>query len=199
MTKPEFLSALGDKLPLLSREDRQERLRFYAEMIDDRMEEGFSEEEAVAAVGTAEEIAAQILGDLLSAADSGNPPVKKKRLTAMGIVLLVLGAPLWLPLLVAAFAVILALYISWWSVIISLWAVFGSVAGCCLGGILGGAGLLLAGKGLSAMALIAAGIFCAGLAIFLFFGCKWVTKKTALATRNCFLNAKQRFSGKEEL
>ena len=47
MTKQEFLSGLKAKLSGLPQEDVEERLGFYAEMIEDYTEEGLSEEEAV--------------------------------------------------------------------------------------------------------------------------------------------------------
>jgi len=64
MTKLNFLIALNEKLSGLPREEAEERLRFYSEMIEDRMEEGLTEEEAVAAVGYIVEIAAHITADL---------------------------------------------------------------------------------------------------------------------------------------
>ena len=60
MTKFKFLATLQDRLAGLPREEVDERLRFYCEMIEDRMEEGLSEEEAVAAVGSVDEIVSQI-------------------------------------------------------------------------------------------------------------------------------------------
>ena len=48
MTKQEFLNQLRMGISGLPQEDISERLTFYREMIDDRMEEGLSEEEAVA-------------------------------------------------------------------------------------------------------------------------------------------------------
>ena len=45
MTKKEFLSGLRKKLSGLPQEDSEERLNFYSEIIDDRVEEGLSEEE----------------------------------------------------------------------------------------------------------------------------------------------------------
>ena len=47
MTKKEFLSSLRSKLQGLPPSDIDERISFYSEMIDDRMDEGKSEEEAV--------------------------------------------------------------------------------------------------------------------------------------------------------
>ena len=53
MNKREFLDALRHGLYGLPQDDIEERLGFYAEMIDDRMAEGLSETEAVADLGTA--------------------------------------------------------------------------------------------------------------------------------------------------
>ena len=61
MTKQEFLAELREKLKGLPEQDLEERLSFYSESIEDRMEDGLSEEEAVAGVGTVEEIVAQAL------------------------------------------------------------------------------------------------------------------------------------------
>ena len=61
MNKQKFLAELKKSLSALGRNDIEDRLAFYGEMIDDRIEEGFSESEAVLAVGSADEIAAQIL------------------------------------------------------------------------------------------------------------------------------------------
>ena len=60
MRKQDFLSALKTSLLGLPKQDVEEHLNFYSEMIDDRMEEGRTEEEAVADIGSVEEIATQI-------------------------------------------------------------------------------------------------------------------------------------------
>ena len=67
MTKLNFILSLNEKLSGLPQNDIEERLRFYTEMIEDRMEEGLSEEEAVLAVGSVDEIAEQILAEASSA------------------------------------------------------------------------------------------------------------------------------------
>ena len=46
MNKREFLASLRNGLYGLPQDDIEERLGFYAEMIDDRMEEGLTEEQA---------------------------------------------------------------------------------------------------------------------------------------------------------
>ena len=45
MRKYEFLAELEKRLSSLSGEDKEERLTFYGEMVDDRMEDGLSEED----------------------------------------------------------------------------------------------------------------------------------------------------------
>ena len=45
MTKIDFLLELSDRLEGLNEEDRDQSCQFYGEMIDDRIEEGMSEEE----------------------------------------------------------------------------------------------------------------------------------------------------------
>lgn len=185
MTKLDFILKLHERLSDLPHNEVEERLTFYIEMIEDRMEEGLPEEAAVAAVGSIDEIAAQIKADISPATEKAEAK-PKRRLKAGEIVLLVLGSPIWLSLLIAAFAIVFSLYISLWAVIVSLWAVFGSFAGCAFGGIVGGVCFALGGYSYAGIALIGAGLVCAGLAIFLFFGCKAATKGTSHLTGNIF-------------
>ena len=64
MNKEEFLSELREELYDLPEGDIEERLTFYSEMIDDRVEEGISVEEALAEIGPADEIASQIRSEV---------------------------------------------------------------------------------------------------------------------------------------
>ena len=178
MTKYEFVMTLTHRLSHLPREAVEERVNFYIESIEDRIEDGVPEEEAVAAVGSPEEIAAQIMGELPRPAFEVPRKEQKRRPSAVETVLLILGAPIWLSLLIAAFAVVLSVYISLWAVIISLWAIYASFVGCAFGGIVGGAFLAFT-NGASGVFLIGAGLFCAGASVLLFHGCKAATKGTA--------------------
>ena len=198
MNKIDFLLALEERLCALPWEEISDRCDYYSEIIDDRMEDGLSEEEAVAELGTVEEIAELILSDIpLSKLVKGKIK-SNRRIKGWKIVLLVLGSPIWLSLLIAAFAVVLALYISLWAVIISLWAVFVSLVACSLGGIAGGIILAIFGSSLTGVALIGAGVVCAGLSIFLFFGCKAATKGAALLAKKTVLGIKRCFLKKED-
>ena len=64
MSKTDFLIKLREMLSGLPQEEVADRLMFYGEMIDDRIEEGLAEEDAVAEVGSVDEIAAQILEEV---------------------------------------------------------------------------------------------------------------------------------------
>jgi len=198
MHKQEFLMQLRNGMCGLPQKDMEERLTFYSEMIEDRMEEGLSEEEAVSAVGSVEEIVAQVAADIPLTKIAKERIKPKRRLSAVEITLLVLGSPLWLSLAIAAVAVILSLYISLWAVMISLWAVFVSFAACSIGGVLACVVFALGGNGASGVAALAAGFVCAGLSIFLFYGCKAatkgvliLTKKTAIWIKNCFIKKEE--------
>ncbi len=61
MNRQEFLVQLRKGLSGLSQDDIEECLTFYSEAIDDRMEEGLSEEEAISAVGFVDEIVTQVV------------------------------------------------------------------------------------------------------------------------------------------
>ena len=194
MSKQEFLTQLRKALSGLPQNDIDERLEFYGEMIEDRIEEGLSEEEAIAAVGTVEEIAEHVIADIPFAKIAKERIKPKRRLSALEIILLILGSPIWLSLGIALLAVIFSLYIVLWSVIISLWSVFASLAGCAFGGVVACVVLAIEGWGMAGVAMLAAGMVCGGLSIFMFLGCKAatkgiviLTKKIAIWIKNCFI------------
>lgn len=195
MTKIEFALSLHERLSALPKAEIKEQLNFYGEMIDDRMEEGLSEEQAVASVGSVDEIADQITEEIRAAAEHAK---KKRRLRAGEILLLVLGAPLWVSLLVAAFAMALSAYVSLWSVVISLWSVFVSLAAAVLGGLVSGVIFAIGGNLLKGVALLGVAILCLGLSIFLYYGCKAATKGMTALTKKAALGIKNRFCRGEE-
>lgn len=198
MRKQEFLRALKEKLSGLPKQDVEDRISFYGEMIDDRVEEGLTEEQAVSEIGSVDEIASQIIADipLLKIAREKMKP--NRRLKAWEIVLLAVGSPIWLSLLIAAVAVVISLYAALWSIVISLWAVFASLLGCSFGGLIGGTVIALLSNPPTGIALIGAGFACAGIAIFLFFGCREATKGTAKLAKAIVLGIKKAFVRKED-
>ncbi len=73
MTKHEFQSALRERLSGLPAEDVAATVAYYREMIEDRMEDGLTEEEAVAALGPLEDVLASVLSDLPPAQSEPTP------------------------------------------------------------------------------------------------------------------------------
>ena len=198
MNKQEFISRLRVSISGLPQNEIEERLAFYSEMIDDRTEDGLSEEEAIEAIGSVEDVAAQIVAEIPLAKLVKDKIKPKRRLRAWEIVLIAVGAPVWLPLMLAAFVVFLSLYVVIWSVVISFWAVFASVAVSSLACILLGAVLIVSERVYLGIAAIGAGLFCAGLSIFIFFGCAAATKGTAYLTKKIIIGIKNSFVKKEE-
>lgn len=194
MNKTEFICGLYEKLPMLTAQDIDEHLSFYLEIIDDRIEEGVSEEEAISQIGTLDEIASQIVAQIPISKLVKEKISRKKNFKTWEIVLLALGSPIWFSILIAAFAVIFSAYVSLWAVIISLWSVFASLVACVIGGLLACVILAVGGNGASGLIMLSAGIVCAGLSIFMFYGCKVLTKgmlvltkKMAIWIKNCFI------------
>ena len=170
---------------------------YYAEIIDDQMEEGIPEADAVASLGSVATVAEQILLDMPLSKLVKARVKPKRRLRAWEIVLIAVGFPVWFPILAALAAVALSLYVVLWSVVISLYAVDVSLAACLFGGIGGGIVLFITGNPFSALFLLGAGLVCGGLSIFLFFGCKAATKGTVLLAKQMLLGVKKCFVRKE--
>lgn len=197
MTKYEFLSALESRLSGLPAEDRRRSLEYYGEMIDDRMEDGLAEEEAINAVGGLDAIAAEILSDASLTRAVTEQVHSKRIMRPWEIVLLVLGSPLWLSLALALAAVLLSVYITLWSVVISFYAVTLSVGIGSAAGILGL--FLLAAKGrlAGAVLMLGAGLVCAGLAILLYYLSNLTAKAVVILSRGILTGLKRLFTGKE--
>ena len=198
MNKQEFLAQLCKGLSGLPKDDMDEHLTFYSEMIDDRMEDGIPEETAVCEIGTVDDLVSQIIADIPLGKLVKEKITPKKKMKAWEIVLIVLGSPIWLSLLIAAVAVIFSLYAVIWSVIIVLWSVFAAFAACALAGIAAGVYFVSGGNGLTGIAMTGAGIVCAGLSVFMFFGCKAATKGILTLTKKLVIRIKNGFIKKEE-
>ena len=197
MNKNQFLEELRRRISGLPQEDIDERLAFYSEMIDDRMEDGLTEEEAVASLGTVDSVVDQIMSEIPLTKIVKERVRPKRQMKAWEVVLLVLGAPVWIPLIIAACAVVLAVYIVIWAVVISVDAVDLSAAAGAAGGLAGIFIYLKAGNPAGSLFSAGAAIAFAGLAILLFFVCKWITKAVLKLTGRIFLGIKTSFAGKE--
>lgn len=197
MNKRGFLTELREGLSGLPQEDIEGRLTFYSEMIDDRMEEGMTEEEAVSAIGSVEDVVSQILADIPLAKLVKEKVKPNRELQKWEIVLLVLGFPLWLSLLLAAAIVILSIYIVIWSLLIVLYAADFSFAAGGIAGIFGSFTYLPSGNIAGAALYVGIGLMCTGIAMLLFFGANQFARGILLLSKVILLRIKSLFIRKE--
>lgn len=134
MNKEDFLLELRKRLGHISKKEKEKCIKYYDEIISDRVEDNMTEEQAVEALGDIDKIVENITKDLplssLVICKIGNTINKQKDLTTL--LLIILGFPLWFPLLVSFLSVILAIYISIIAVVIAFYAI---AVGFSLGGI----------------------------------------------------------------
>ena len=197
MNKEEFLSELKKGLSGLPADDVNERLAFYGEMIDDRIEEGMSEEEAVVGIGTVESVVSQTLSEIPLSRIVKEKIDRRRTRKGWEIALIIIGFPLWFPLLVAAAAVVFSMYAVLWALIISLWAVELSLWVWAAAAIAAGIAHLVLGYTASGLALLGAGLFCAGASIFFFFGCVAASRGIIKLTQLIATGIKKMFVGKD--
>ena len=166
MTKNEFLNRLSEELATLDPIERERMLQYYREIIEDRVEDGLSEDQAVEELEDIHEIAARILEEIGPRPEQASGPAQpEKKRSVFTTVMLILGSPVWLPLLLAGGIVVLAVYVVVWALVISLFAVVAALGIAGLAGLLGfivhlgthfwgglfffGAGLFCTGAGLA--------------------------------------------------
>ncbi len=164
MTKMQFMAELAARLSRLPREDVERSMEYYGEMIDDRMEEGLSEAEAVVAMGDMDEIVKNVIGETPLVRLVVEKIKPKRALRAFEIVLLVLGSPIWLAVAISLLAVFFSVYVTLWSVLIGCYA---SVVGGLFGGVVGGLGaavlFMIKGSGVSVLLMLGGALCCFGI------------------------------------
>ena len=196
MTKLAFLAELRDRLAGLPGEDIGRSMDFYSEMIDDRMEEGLSEEEAVRAIGSMDDVVAQILMDT-SLPKLVKARVRRRRSPKIGeIILLILGSPIWLPLCIVALVLLLVFYLLIWVLALVLYAVDLAIAASALSGLLGAAVQVFSGQLAQGAFLFGGSLVCVGLAVLLFFLCNLVVRGVLILSRKTLRGLKACFIGK---
>lgn len=186
MLKQEFITRLSRCLASLPEEERQNTLEFYIEQIDDRIDDGMREDQAVASLEAPEDIAANILAEreevYVSPFVEKTATVMKKRGNRIAlIVILILTAWLWIPLGLGIVGTLVGVYVALWCALIGF-AVGGiglAVGFCALVGM--GFSILPTSIG-AAVSHFGAGLVCLGLGIICgiiaIYGAKWLIKAT---------------------
>ena len=171
MNKDEFLRALEQRLDALPESEWAKSVSYYDEIIDDMVENGLTEEEAVTHLGPVEKIAEDILLEAPITTLVKARAKRSRRLSGWEIVLLAVGAVVWLPLLIAVLCTVFCVYAAFWAVIV---AVFGVVLALGLSALAIPLMLLFAANSVAGPAGIAMGIgamlVLGGLAVAVFVG-----------------------------
>lgn len=208
MNKQEFILRLKSMLSDFPEKEIKERIDFYSEMIDDRIEDGQTEEEAIKDIGTVEEIAKQIIDEiplfkiikhkLKNKSKDKTKSTNPKKRSWWEITLIAVGSPIWLSLLISFFAIIFSLYVSIWAIIISLFAVDLSLLLSSLGIIIGVIYIFTESASIGLL-IISCAILCVGLSILFFYICKYTAKLGIFITKKITRLIKSIFISKEQI
>lgn len=122
MSREIFLQTLRRKLAFLPQNEIEERIAFYAEIIDERMADGMSENDAAAAAGSPDEIAQQMMCETpFKKIISENVKSKStKNWNPRKTALILLTIPLWAPLAFALTIFTGAIFFSIWIIAFAL-------------------------------------------------------------------------------
>ena len=175
MNKEEYLDAIRGRISAMPADDVNRFMDYYSEMIDDRVEDGLSEEEAVADMGSPDAAVEQILEDMPLTKLVKEKIKPKHELKAWEVVLIVLGSPVWIPLLITAAVLLLTLWIVAFALLISFYAVVLSFVAAGIGGLICTIPLFIANSPYMAVLMLGAALIGIGIAILFVVSVKPVT------------------------
>ena len=185
MSKVEFLNRLRALIGKYPYEELEKSLEYYSEMIDDRMEDGMTEEEAVASLGSAEEIAQQIMCELpltTIVKYKAKEKAEGKKFPVWAIILIIVGSPLWFPLVIGFGATVFGIYVAIWSVVFAFWVVSVSLGVSTIACVIAFVSMIVKGSILSAVIYFGATLLLCGATILGLIASFYVSKGLILAT-----------------
>ena len=188
MRKEQFLNELRNKLAVLPKEEADDRLSFYSEMIDDRVAEGKTEEEAVDEIGGVDKVVNEIAGDTSLMTLMKEKAKGKRALKVWEIVLICVGFPIWFPIGLTIAILALVFYLLLWILVIVCYVVETALGVCSVGGLIVFFAYLFTGQ--FNLIPLAVSIMSTGAAILLFFGCAGATKGTIKLSKLIFTKIK---------
>lgn len=164
MNKAEFLNDLKCRLNFLSKEEREKTISYYREIIDDRIESGAGEEEAVAQMESTQMIAEKLMPEGSGVQRTASEKVFDwidtfftKHGYLFVLIVLILSFPLWSPIVVGVLTFVGIMFFLLFAMIV-LGAVSSVVA-------LGIAVSFITQSLLSALSALGVSMFCAGFTI----------------------------------
>lgn len=132
MNKAQFLNEIRRGLSQLPAGEIEKQLGYYSELIDDMMEDGMTEYEAVSRLGSVQEIYENILRDMPLPLLVKTRAKPKGGWTSLSIILIILGFPVWFTLAVGALIAIGSVYVVIWALVFAAFAVVLAIVLCAV-------------------------------------------------------------------
>lgn len=198
MNKQEFIDTLYKKLSKLPKKAFEDQINFYIEIIDDKVEDGLSEQEAINQIGPIDNIVEEIINNASLFKMVKEKVKPQRKLKTWEIILIIVGFPIWFSLLVAFLAVLFTLYIVMWVLILCLWVIFISFALCSIASILVGIYYSIIQQNSVYLSYSAAGIVLIGLSIIMFYLSKCANIGLIKLTKKIILRFKKSLIKKED-
>ena len=192
MRKQDFIKELRLNLSFLPKEEIDDRISFYSELIDDKIEEGVKEEDAIKSIGSIDGIINQIIDEMPLSKIAKDKIKPKRKLSGLEIALIIVGSPIWLSLLLSLIAVLFSLYIIGWSIVISIWAILISLIAVLVAGIALTIVSLFSNSALVALSYLGATLVILGLTILMHYVCKIITRLYIKLTKLIVLSIKKK-------
>jgi len=196
MNKKEFFALFREELSGLPKDDLEERVSFYEEIINDKMDEGKTEEQAVAELGSVESIVEQIASETSIMKLVKEKYKLKRALRGWEIALLIAGFPLWLPLAITFFVLVFVFYVLTWLLSIIAASIEVALISASVAGLISFFALLFTGS----FELAPLGVFlaCTGASILFAFVCYYAVILNIKLSKGLFLGIKKSFMKRRE-
>ena len=137
MTRNEWIAELRGLLERrgVPASEVADALEYYAEAIDDRVEQGFSEQQALKEIGSPAQACDAVAETVPVAKRAVAAATATRERKALVGVLLLVGAVFWVPLAFGLLGAAAGVYATIWAAVLVVWAGIGSLLACGLGAV----------------------------------------------------------------
>ena len=193
MNKEQFLDELESRLQGLPKSEIRERINFYDELIQDMVEEGKTEQEAINSFGGIDEVVRTIAGNTKMSSLVKERIRPKRQISAFEIILLIIGFPLWFPLLIVFSVLLLVGYFLLWILAFVTYAVEFGLLSSGFGGLI--SFFISSSSNYMNSAYLGLSLLCIGLGFMFIAICVGATKLNFKITKNILISIKNKLIG----
>ena len=200
MNKSEFLGELTNRLKHLPDQEIGKLISYYEESIDDRIEDGMTEEASIKSLGSLDDIVTNIENEIPITSmvkDKVIKEIEKSRSKGVLLALTIIGSPLWLPLLLTAVCVVISLVLAGWVIYAGGVVSYVSLAIIAVTGVGIGFIRIFTIGFTTGIAYMGVGILSAGMMMLLLYPCVWITRQWVKLNALPFRKLRQRLVRKE--